>query len=1704
MEINADVVHVREVHQPEQVTAATAGIYGTRGQAQAGIDVYARDPLILGAESPQRRYVCLQARRTATVTQTRLRDSVNEFLAGKWADVSRKFIYATSASATSVHTVDEIEELATLMATSSIEFEVWDQQDISKKLKYKPEVVDDFFGRQWVKVFCGDEAADALVQRLDAMQIAELRRELARVYAASFGVADSGLIVFKLTDASRVSLADRFVTPSLASITPQTASLQHPLGGLDQFDPEPYDFHDLFAIADPLNTFATDENAWLNRSRAQNRRFAENPLIEDRKPADQWIGREPLQIIVGDPGAGKSTLLRFLVLDLLSQDPTWAPVAERWGQRLPVWLPFHFFTQRVAGNTGSSASVSSALKAWLEQHDAAHVWPLVQKALDDQRLLLVVDGLDEWVDDQAGRTAVAELEVFATTRSIPLVVSSRPYGLSRLTLSGDWNYQRIAPLAPEQQRTLAIHYFRAVLDPDANSSTASVVERSVDDFLSQVRDASDLRAISGNPLFLVLLVGLHLSNSSSLPVERFQIYDEALKLLIADHPANRRAAASVTTPRQSAVQKLSDRQKRALLGQVAFVNQSRGDVAAIEETTLRRDFVDALCDRDFLAMAQSDAVQAAEDTLDVAEGELGILVRKGPTDLGFLHRVFQEQLTAEFITDRLESQDVNRLFAAHVGDPRWREVLLATMWRINRPAELRALLDVIQSRIDETPGGMYAREIFAEVIFGPYGIPATDIEERSPSIIDAIEGHPYDPHRARLLDSVLAGIEGVATQRIVQTCLERWTVLTRHASEELIWAVAQLPPEPKVSELVCRLLLLAIQQPNPLIAYPSASAIADRCSAASTNSEEERERLRSGLLSIVSNPPSGIAQGAAVAALALEWRDDPSVIEILNQARAHTQDGVRLVALCDVLGVLRTTLLQETPTASREYPHGLSDLDREWLVDLVVNQRFYRWEMSRELLVAATSEAVRDQFTVLPTLIEVVNAPENPYIFPALAWSVMLRAFADQEPVVDAVCDLLRSERLPGFFAAVLFEDDRLLQLAYPPSSPHSSRIAATIESRFGSSSREIVERDLFRLAAVDRGPSMKRALLRDLRGSNLPHWAAEAMIRYFGDHQDILDALRAALMGDAVQASRIANVASRVLGTKEAITRLLEIIHDLQNVPATDGARADFVVSALIGAYREEGTPSGSELDRVAEQILAMTPATVHPLFGDQRFDVAAEFFPAPVAQEKLAELAGAPDRPLEPYLRAFKNDPGRLEPLLMEASGVLGALPPYLRARVCQFLADRHVSPSLVMRLTSQWAEEVSDLNKSVASLAFHRALLRARQENVTGDDRWEEAMVNLANHASAQGLDGEARQRSAWVGMCVCADWSVAKEIISTEAKPTASKVPLGDGLLHGPDRTLLQQLASNWADLRAEFGEQLFDCFTAFPGLNDTNETEYIWEALALVAMQNEALQAELEKAVADNPDLLRMNGVVAWFIARATITAEEVFNVLGYRLKNAEHAYDELIPILAMECERRGVAKEDLHQRLHKARDPAPDALEGHALESLAILFPDDPAVTEVWREYSALEFGDHPSHGTHLNFPTYLAVAYGNASAPDFVQQMERHLSQLEQTIGWHWYSVFTRCVSRRLRHDPEAADIVRDFIMDPATPDSRAVLLLSLLSDAVGLDERLLNEMQRRIALQDEIQLAPVLRDPVALADLSVATICARIADSAWDVRTS
>ena len=90
------------------------------------------------------------------------------------------------------------------------------------------------------------------------------------------------------------------------------------------------------------------------------------------------------------------------------------------------------------------------------------------------------------------------------------------------------------------------------------------------------------------------------------------------------------------------------------------------------------------------------------------------------------------------------------------------------------------------------------------------------------------------------------------------------------------------------------LLMRALRHPDTAIAYTSGLEIAKRCSDSGIGTQAERSRLREDLLQVLSDPTSGLAAAAALVALALEWRDDPLVDDILHEARAHAEESVRV------------------------------------------------------------------------------------------------------------------------------------------------------------------------------------------------------------------------------------------------------------------------------------------------------------------------------------------------------------------------------------------------------------------------------------------------------------------------------------------------------------------------------------------------------------------------------------------------------------------------------------------------------------------------------------------------------------------------------------------------------------------------------------------------------------------------------------------
>ena len=258
-----------------------------------------------------------------------------------------------------------------------------------------------------------------------------------------------------------------------------------------------------------------------------------------------------------------------------------------------------------------------------------------------------------------------------------------------------------------------------------------------------------------------------------------------------------------------------------------------------------------------------------------------------------------------------------------------------------------------------------------ELTFGPYDLPATDIQRYAPDIIEAIETHTYGPHRARLLDSIFIGLQGAATGDIVLGCLERWTLRCQEPSTELVRAIAESYPSEGASEAICMLLMRAQRHPDTAIAYTSGLEIAKRCSDSGIGTHAERSRLREDLLQVLSDPPSGLAAASQpLSRWLLNGGMTHLVDDILNEARAHAEESVRVVALSDALGVLGA-VFSGTPRTPTHDVRAPSAEEREWLFGRLMS--WPSFDSHQGLIVAAVAEVARGRDSALDFLIETLR-----------------------------------------------------------------------------------------------------------------------------------------------------------------------------------------------------------------------------------------------------------------------------------------------------------------------------------------------------------------------------------------------------------------------------------------------------------------------------------------------------------------------------------------------------------------------------------------------------------------------------------------------------------------------------------------------------------------------------------------------------------
>jgi hypothetical protein len=128
--------------------------YGSRGDQQDGIDIYAK-------LRDEEGYITYQCKREKDFGPKKIEAALDTFLVGGWAARSRRFVLCTQESLSSKRRADSIEEqrLRLQNLEHKIEFEPWDADALSSKLKSYPDIVEDFFSLEWAKRFCYGSSA---------------------------------------------------------------------------------------------------------------------------------------------------------------------------------------------------------------------------------------------------------------------------------------------------------------------------------------------------------------------------------------------------------------------------------------------------------------------------------------------------------------------------------------------------------------------------------------------------------------------------------------------------------------------------------------------------------------------------------------------------------------------------------------------------------------------------------------------------------------------------------------------------------------------------------------------------------------------------------------------------------------------------------------------------------------------------------------------------------------------------------------------------------------------------------------------------------------------------------------------------------------------------------------------------------------------------------------------------------------------------------------------------------------------------------------------------------------------------------------------------------------------------------------------------------------------------------------------------------
>ena len=1069
-------------------------IYGTKGQTQHGIDIFAKQT--------NSKYSTYQCKRYQEYSLTNLKDAIKHFENHKFKNTSEKFVICTSCEWNKAQLQDLFEKEKTRFEKANIILEKWDKIQLSKKLKKQPQIVFDFFGLAWVKAFNGDLALESLSQnkKLDARQIVKYRTELYSFYSAIFNTQDPGIPIQEINNSS-YAIQDRFVVPDVVPYESFELSDNY----LDNeclentHESVIIDEDELYFFNNYSYKYDDDYNLTQKKRKAQ---ISNNEYKTDlRKNIDDILSQQHRTVIVGDPGTGKSTLLRFLVLDILSVNPSFKNISKQYGKLLPVWLPFAFLSKHLSKD--DSLDIKTLLKIWFKSFGKEYLYDLVKDALEDERLFLVIDGVDEWSNISSAQQAIDRIETTSQLYNARLLYSSRPYGFKLMKdMFTNVNIFSLASFSKSQQQ----EFIRKWYDKWQTSLKVSDSEfslRETKSFFLELEKTNDLSQLAGNPLLLSILL-IQKLRDSKLPRNKINALKEITEYLINKHPLKRIKDAAIVDETKYDID-FGD-----IFSELAFYIQNQSNDGVINKDDACKVISKYLIK--FAGFEKAQAKLKGTEFVEVGANNFGIIVEKSNNEISFTHRQFQEYLAAQYLAES-DDKIVEDYLSSSSSNPILHQVILTFFGLIptKKINEFEYYFKTVQNASCTVFQKDYLKLLLYEIGTNLNNAP---IRISFKCFDDIVNEFSYEPILSRKKELLKVLLNALYVGKLYPKVLE--------------FVFQFFPNQNKYSDYRINALQTIKELTPALIDFLEKSLINGSFQIKIDASMSIKKHIHNNVLF------------KKVEAIITNYNDPEIVGCAFNSI------------ICDSIDPNELQKLSKYLKTNHNIPHFFylkykvftkqhSADDLETILSLSKDLNYQLDDEILNLLI----EGFGNNEELKRKVFQTCNDKHNRVLSLGLAWSLLFHCFNKEKSAIEILVKEISTEEYPFSGAGGLREFLQYLPYYFDYHKDLVEAVENWIEKKFKK--YPFIENSLSFACIYVKSDKVKEYLLKDLETSTISHWSVMALLEGWKDNKDVIEKLQEYFKKvEFKKTSMASHYVARIFKEDAERKDAIKILHDL------------------------------------------------------------------------------------------------------------------------------------------------------------------------------------------------------------------------------------------------------------------------------------------------------------------------------------------------------------------------------------------------------------------------------------------------------------------------------------------------------------------------------------------------------------------------------